>query len=148
MYRSDSLPVNRSIERYTNSGKFEMVEHAFFETDSAESVKEVLGHFVSQNSYSDLSQPLVIKVEYKFRSDTSLTITRIDSLKFVFNQVDGSDEDCLIAETSGRTIYHYSGSRSATTIDGKSKRVFKKGVGLIRFSELLGEKEFVFELGD
>ena len=144
----DSLPINRSIERYTKN-KVELVAQYIYEMDSAKNAHEVSFNVENNNPCFINSQGCSFDGKAKFVIDSSFTMTVHTDIKYDFRMIETfpeSERDCLVVTSSDRISFDFTDSRRDTVINSIGTRIYSKGLGLVYFSDNDGENNYEFKL--
>jgi hypothetical protein len=148
--RSDSIPINKSIERYA-SNYIQFVSQSFYESsvDSESKVSEVKAEILGKNSFLLNELPGSIDLKYKFQSDPYL-IAKVHSDFFhEFKSIDSLDyigSDWLIVTSKDKMSLEYSDSRKDTTFISTFIRVYAKDRGLMFFMEQHANEKYLYRL--
>jgi hypothetical protein len=147
--RSDSLLINNSHEKYYVNNSIEFISQSFYEIDSLNIPLEVKGAFLSEKKFSlDQSNPS-IEVQYKFQTDSSLTMNLLTKFEYKFQKIDTLNlinTNCLIISTKDKITLNYTDERNDTTMLSSSIRVYGKEKGLILFKQETKDSKVTYRI--
>ncbi len=144
----DSLPINRSIERYTKN-KVELVAQYIYEMDSANNPHEVSFNVENNKPCFISSEGCSFDAKAKFVIDSNFTMLVHTDIKYNFKLIETypeSERDCLVVTSSDRITFDFSDSRRDTVINSIGTRIYSKGLGLVYFSDNDGGNIYEFQL--
>ncbi len=133
----DSLPINRSIERYTKN-KVELVAQYIYERDAAGNAHEVSFNLEGNKSCSLHSDGCSFDAKAIFLIDTNFIMSVHTDMKYDFKMIDSlpaEERDCMIVNSTDKITFDFSDNRRDTVITSIGTRIYSKGLGLIYFSD-------------
>ena len=133
----DSLPINRSIERYTKN-KVELVAQYIYEMDAEGKPHEVSFNVEDNKPCYINSEGCSFDAMAIFLIDTNFTMSVHTDMKYDFKMIDSlpeAERDCLIVSSSDKITFDFSDHRRDTIITSVGTRIYSKGLGLIYFSD-------------
>lgn len=148
--RSDSIPINKSVERYSLNA-LELLEQCFYESDSVNQAIEVKAEIIGKKYFSLSDSIISCDFKYKFQTDPYLTMKIRTQFHHSFQLLDllGEDNlDCLVITSKDQIILDYSDNRKDTTMFSNSRRIYTKGKGLIFFEQVGESQKFSYQLKD
>jgi hypothetical protein len=146
--RYDSLPIQKSIERYSTN-TLELLEQSFFEPNSLIGASEVKAEITGKKYFSLVDSNNIYDFQYKFKTDPYLIMKIHTQFSHKFEQINtlGNDNlDCLVIISKDQITLEYSDKRKDTTMFENSRRVYAKGKGLIFFEQSAGRRKLAYKL--
>jgi hypothetical protein len=136
--RSDSLPFNKSIERYTPNG-VELLEHSFYGYDSiTKKVVEINANITGKKKFSFSDPDNVFEFEYKPEFTRTGIIKINATYNFDFVKIDSFENDgadFLVLNLKSKINMEHFEHQSDTTFYTKGLAVYKKNKGLIYYQK-------------
>ncbi len=136
--RPDSLPINRSVERYSRTNRIEFVKQSFFEIGRFKEVNEIEAEFLNKRIYQTSDTNHAFEALFTFEADKDVTMSVKAILRYELQQIDSLDasgKDCLVLTSNESIKLTFPDDRSDTTIQAISKRYFVLGQGLVKFNQ-------------
>ena len=146
--RIDSLPISKSIERYSNKNYYEVISHSYYELDSNKKPLEVNAKILGKKTFQIDNEPLIYDLEYKFRTDPSLTMKIHSENEMKLEKIDTLSKNTIFLTISSkdRFLLDYSDSKKDSTFMVENKRVYEKGKGLILFTQKQFNATYIYRL--
>jgi hypothetical protein len=137
--RSDSLPIQKSVERYSTN-TLELLEQSLYEPNSLNGALEVKAEIISNKKISlvNSNNIYIYDLLYKFQTDPYVIMKIHTQFSHKFEHIDilGKDnEDCFVLISMDRITLEYTDKRKDTTMFANSQRIYAKGKGLIFFEQ-------------
>lgn len=147
--RSDSIPINKGVERHYSNNTGEFISQSFFEGDSINIFKEVKANVISKKRFILGGKKNVFVAQYRFKNDSNLIMTIHSESKYEFKNIDTLNvltKKYLVAQSIDKTILEYSDVRGDITINSIGIRYYEKGKGLVLFIQDDGTSRVVYKL--
>jgi hypothetical protein len=148
--RSDSIPINKSIERYSINNSFQLIAQSYYYSrNSKNEPVELKSEIVNQKSFTKNSPQASFDLKFLFPEDKNKTIKMHSDIEYKFQSIDSlgaQGTDCMVLFTKARTTLDYSDARKDTTLFTEGISVSAKGEGLIMFWQTTNGKKVFYRL--
>lgn len=144
----DSLPINKSVERYTEN-MVEVMGQYIYEIDSLGNSVELPIDFGNSAKWPISEEVSSINASVHFKLDTAVSMYVQNNLMYEYKLIDTmpqNEQDCLVITYSDKTSFVFSDARKDTIINTVGKRIYAKGLGLIYFSDDIGTQKIEYKL--
>ncbi len=142
--RKDSIPIQKSIERYYSNNEFELLQASVFELDSNNKPIEIKGEILNGKRMSLNEKNSHFNIAFIFSSGQRIQYSCDLSHQIYFK--DSLNSNILILSSKNKILLSNIPSRNDTVLFTTSTRIFEKGKGLIQFSESSGTKAEFYNL--
>jgi len=147
--RSDSIPINKSIERYSINNSFQLIAQSYYSRNSRNELVELKSELVNQKLVTKNSHQASFDLRFTFSDDKNKTMKMHSDIEYKFQTIDSlgpQGADCMVLYTKARTTLDYSDARKDTTLYTEGTSVSAKGEGLIMFWQTTNGKKVFYRL--
>lgn len=146
--RIDSLPISKSVERYSNKDYYKMVSHSYYELDSNGKPLEVHAQNFGENTFKLNDEPVIYDLKYKFQTDPYLTMVIHSENEINHEKIDSLSKHTIFLTNTSKDqfLLDYSDKRKDSTFFVENKRVYEKGKGLILLIQKHENATYIYRL--
>jgi hypothetical protein len=146
--RGDSVPMNRSVERYSKNNWLEFVGQAFFEPAPNGEIREIKAQLDGKSKFAYDDPELSATVFYAFYNDPSATMDFISSMKYTLERIPALDpvNDCLVLSSDEVAKMYFKDERENTEQNSFSRLTYVKNKGLVRIFQSNEDSEIEYNI--
>jgi hypothetical protein len=146
--RGDSVPMNRSVERYSKNNWLEFVEQAFFEPTPNGEIREIKAQLDGKSKFAYDDPELSATVFYAFYNDPNATMDFISNMKYSLEKIPELDpnNDCLVLSSNELAKMYFRDDRENTEQRSYSRLTYTKNKGLVRIFQSNDESQIEYNI--